>query len=142
MNNKQRSGWKHPGRNSSDYSRSSTHDHDRRSYGAAQDFSHMGPRGYNRDQKIHDQVCEALKWHPDVDATHIMVKVRHNKVYLDGVVDSRHAKKKAEQIADEIFGVADVLNYLEISKTLDVDSDKIISRGEDGLFTSESIKEH
>lgn len=142
MLNEKHAGWKHPGRRSSDYSLSDNHDHDRRIFASAEDFSHRGPKGYSRDGKIHDEVCESLKIDPDVDATNIEVLVRDNCVHLEGQVDSRHAKKMAEQISESIYGVVDVFNHLEIKPTLDVNSDKIIARGDDGLYSTEAIREY
>lgn len=141
MENKQHR-WKHPGFRSSDYSLSADHDHDRRIYAAAASYRGAGPRGYNRDERLREEVCECLKWSPDVDASEIEVHVRDNCVFLDGSVDSRHAKKIAEEIAEDIFGVSDVFNNLLIRPTLDVNSDKIITRGDDGLYSEESIKNY
>lgn len=141
MQAEKHSGWKHPGKNSSDYSLSSSHDHDRRNY-AATDYSGLGPRGYNRDQRILNEVCEVLKWNPDVDASGIDVHVRDHCVYLDGSVDSRHAKKIAEKLAEDIFGVTDVFNNLIIKPVFDINSEKIITRGDDGLYSAETFKEY
>jgi hypothetical protein len=55
-------------------------------------------------------------------------------------VDSRHAKIRAEAVVESIPGVEDVFNLLIVKPNLDMDSDKIITRGDDGLFSQESIK--
>lgn len=141
MQEEKHAGWKHPGRRSSDYSVSYSHDHDRRNY-AATDYAGFGPQGYNRDQRILSEVCESLKWNPEVDARGIEVHVREHFVYLDGWVDSRHAKKIAEKLAEDVFGVIDIYNNLTIRPVFDLNSDKIVTRGDDGLFTAETFKEH
>lgn len=114
-------------------------DHDRRIYGTMENVG-KGPREYSPDQKIRDQICELLYWDPEVDASEMEVKVRNHFVFLEGKVDSRHAKKRAEQLIETVPGVFDVFNRLVIKSTLDVESDKIIARGEDGLYSSETIQ--
>lgn len=131
--------WRHPGRLSSDYTRSLYRDHDRRNYSSMGNIG-RGPKQYTSDQKIYDKVCEALFWNPDVDASEISVKVKDNFVYLDGTVDSRHAKKMAEKVIQNLPGVFDVFNRLTIKPKLDADSDKIITRGDEGFYTQESIQ--
>ena len=135
-------GWKRPGMRSGDYGKYRDHDHDRRSYATAQ-VSHngKGPKGYGRsDVLIYDEVCEALKWSPDVDASEIEVSVQQGVVSLNGFVDSRHSKKLAEKICDRISGVQDVENLLIIKKDFDLEEDKIVARGDNGLFTQEIVQ--
>lgn len=134
--------WKHPGSRAGDYGISSDHDHDRRTYAAAGSYRGIGPVGYNRDEKLREEVCEQLKWNPEVDASEIEVHVRDNCVFLEGSVDSRHSKKIAEKVTEDIFGIKDVFNNLIVRATLDVNSDKIITRGDDGLYSEESIKNY
>ena len=99
-----------------------------------------GPKNYHRSyEKIKEEVCEALLWDPQVDATDIEVIVKENRVTLKGLVDSRHAKVRAEAVVDSIAGVEDVFNLLRIKPRLDLDSDKIITRGDDGFFSEETI---
>ena len=131
--------WKHSGRTSSDYSRSSVFDHDKRTYATISNFG-KGPRQKRSDEHIHDEACELLYWHPDVDASEVEVKVKDNVVYLEGTVDSRHAKKMAGILVERIRGVFDVFNRLSIKSDLDLDSDKIITRGDEGLFSQETIQ--
>lgn len=123
-------GWTHPGHRSSHYGKTYFNDHDHR---------RTWPKNYKKsDLKIYEDVCEELYWNPDVDASEIEVSVADGIVTLKGKVDSRHAKKMAERISDCVIGVEDVRNLLTIGQTLDIESDKTITRGEDGLFTQES----
>jgi osmotically-inducible protein OsmY len=131
--------WKHPGKTASDYTKETSFDHDRRTYSTMGNFG-KGPKRIRSDNQIHDEVCEILFWHPDVDASDIEVEVKDNFVYLEGKVDSRHAKKVAEKVIENVSGVFDIFNRLTIKPTLDLDSDKIISRGDEGLFTQETIQ--
>lgn len=134
-------GWKHPGRRSSDYSQSRFHDHDHRIYAGAENYYGHGPKGYIRpDESIKEEICELLFWDTEVDATDIEVKVENSNVFLNGSVDSRHGKRMAEALIEDVSGVHDVFNNLKIRPRLDIDSDKIIARGEDGLYTEETIQ--
>lgn len=72
-----------------------------------------GPKGYRRsDERIKEDVCEALARSYDVDATHIVVDVKEGCVYLTGEVDTRQTKKLAEDAVEGISGVVDVQNQL------------------------------
>jgi HSP20 family molecular chaperone IbpA len=135
------SNWKRPGMHSNDYSFTRDHNHDRRSFASTEDYRGVGPLGYKKsDDKIREHVCELLLWNPDVDATDIDVTVQDGVVYLKGFVDSRHSKRTAERIIDHLSGVKDVQNQLILKQNLDVEEDKIIARGDDGLFTQEIQK--
>lgn len=124
--------------NSYDYGQSFRHDHDRRIFATMDDYYRTAPKGYRRrDSGIKDEVCELLKWDPDVDATEVEVSVENGVVTLRGTVDSRHAKRRAERALDHVFGVLDVQNQLGVNALLDLEPEKAISRGEDGLFTQE-----
>jgi hypothetical protein len=78
-------------------------------------FAGRGPRGYRRsDERIREEVCERLTDAFDVDASEVDVQVENGEVTLGGSVTSRHAKRRVEDIADAIHGVADVHNQLRI----------------------------
>lgn len=79
--------------------------------------SGRGPRGYQRsDSRIMDEVCERLTWDPDVDATEIQVSVDGAVVTLEGTVNSRGEKRRAEDLACEVRGVVDVQNRLRLNQ--------------------------
>jgi osmotically-inducible protein OsmY len=74
-----------------------------------------GPKGYKRaDERIYDDVCDLLFRCPEVDATEIEVSVKEGEVKLQGNVDTRQTKKKAELLIENISGVVDVHNELII----------------------------
>lgn len=80
-------------------------------------FAGRGPRNYRRsDERIEDEVNEALTRHPRLDATDIEVRVHDGEVTLTGRVDSRDAKRMADDAADSVFGVVDVVNQLRIGR--------------------------
>jgi hypothetical protein len=87
----------------------------RREYGIQTDFTGYGPKGYTRsDDRVYEEVCDELMKCPDVDATHIGVKVEKGIVILSGKVSSRQMKKKAEYTIEDLPGVQDVRNELNV----------------------------
>ncbi len=84
------------------------------------DFTGFGPKGYIRsDDRIFEEVCEALMKNHAIDASHVGVKVENGVVFLSGKVDSRRMKKMAELILDDIPGVRLVRNELAVIKGLE-----------------------
>lgn len=72
-----------------------------------------GPRGYQRsDDRIKEEVCERLTQHGDIDAAGIEVIVQDGEVTISGSVDSRQAKRQAEDAVESVAGVRDVRNQL------------------------------
>ena len=59
-------------------------------------------------------MCERLTDHGGIDATDIDVSVDNGEVTLKGTVDSRYAKRKAEDLAEAVKGVRDVHNQLRV----------------------------
>lgn len=84
-------------------------------YGSGRASPHFGkgPKGYSRsDDRIRDDVCERLTYDPDVDASEITVTVSQGEVTLAGEVEDRRAKRRAEDIIEDVPGVRDVHNQL------------------------------
>lgn len=74
-----------------------------------------GPRGYRKsDQRLHDEVSDALTRDPGVDATEIDVKVENGEVTLTGTVQDRNQKRMAEHCAERVEGVQDVHNQVRV----------------------------
>lgn len=77
-----------------------------------------GPKSYKRsDERIADDLNDRLTFHPDIDASDIEVRVKDSEVTLAGSVDSRFAKRLAEEIAEAVPGVMDVHNQIKVIKT-------------------------
>jgi hypothetical protein len=88
-----------------------------REHVARRDFAGRGPKNYRRsDERIADDVNEALTRSPYIDATDIDVRVEDGAVTLLGSVDDRGAKRLAEDIAESCFGVRDVSNRLKAGR--------------------------
>lgn len=78
-------------------------------------YSGKGPKNYARsDERIREDVCECLTYHPNVDASEIDVMVKDGEVTLTGTVVDRMSKRLAEDITEDVRGVRDVHNQLRV----------------------------
>lgn len=76
-----------------------------------------GPKGWKRsDEKIKDDVCEALYRNQRVDATDIEVLVNQGVVTLRGNIETRDGKRHAEACVEHITGVEDIQNEITVGK--------------------------
>ena len=74
-----------------------------------------GPRNYQRaDERIREDICERLTQHSDLDASDLDIRVQNGAVTLDGTVTDRWAKRTAEDVADGVWGVKEVINQIRI----------------------------
>lgn len=75
----------------------------------------LGPKNYARsDERIREDLCERLAEADDIDASDIDVSVRNGVVSLQGEVEDRWMKYRAEDLADNCAGVKDVQNNLHV----------------------------
>jgi hypothetical protein len=80
-------------------------------------FAGRGPRSYRRsDDRICEDVCEALTRHPAVDASDIDVRVENGEVILTGTVDDWQMKRLAEDMAEGVSGVINVRNEVRVHR--------------------------
>jgi len=92
--------------------------------GSRGQFTGRGPKGYRRsDERITEDVNEALSQHPEIDASEIEVKVNNGEVTLSGTVSERHFKRMAEDIAERCSGVHDVRNEIRVQSEHESRSD-------------------
>ena len=76
-----------------------------------------GPKNYARsDDRIRDDVNDRLTDDPHIDASDIEVSVSNHEVTLSGRVNSRFAKRHAEDIAESVSGVTHVQNNLRVQQ--------------------------
>ncbi len=76
-----------------------------------------GPRGYQRsDQRIFEEVCDRLTQDGQLDASEIEVLVANREVTLQGTVNSRQDKRRAEDVVESVSGVEEVHNQLRVRK--------------------------
>ncbi|KQY52466.1 BON domain-containing protein [Lysobacter sp. Root494] len=88
------------------------------SSGTSGTYRGVGPRNYTRsDERITEEINERLTDDDDLDAGDISVRVASGKVTLEGNVDQRWMKHRAEDIADSCSGVKEVDNRIQVSAT-------------------------
>jgi len=76
-----------------------------------------GPRGFTRtDDRIREDVCERLTYDWSVDASDMEVNVSKGEVTLTGSVESRHSKRRAEDLVEDVPGVRHVQNNLRVKE--------------------------
>ncbi len=80
-------------------------------------YTGYGPRSCRRsDQSVRDDVNHRLLVAGQLDASGIEVSVDDGVVTLSGTVDSRWAKRRAEEDGWMAAGVMDVINDLKIRR--------------------------
>jgi len=85
-------------------------------FGTGQGYRGMGPKNYRRsDERLTEELNERLTDADDLDATEISVRVADGKVTLEGNVDRRWMKHRAEDIADACIGVKEVDNRISVT---------------------------
>lgn len=78
-------------------------------------FAGRGPKGYQRsDERIREEVCDRLMADDWIDASDIDVTVEQGEVRLAGTVRDRRAKRRAEDLAEDVMGVRDVMNQVRV----------------------------
>lgn len=78
-------------------------------------YTGRGPKGYQRsDDRIREDVSDRLTAHGHIDASDIEVRIQAGEVTLVGYVDSRAAKRAAEDLAEDVPGVREVHNQLRV----------------------------
>jgi osmotically-inducible protein OsmY len=107
-----------------------------------QDARHegRGPKGYRRsDERIRDDINDRLTDDPYIDASDIEVKVEASEVTLTGTVESRNARRRAEDLAERISGVTHVQNNLRVTSGAESTREERQAQAQKpGLFSSKS----
>ena len=79
-------------------------------------FVGKGPKGYQRsDERILEDVSDALARNGELDASEIVVQVSAGEVTLDGTVPDRSSKRLAEDLVEDLLGVKHVHNRLRVA---------------------------
>jgi hypothetical protein len=98
-------------------------------------FRGVGPRNYVRsDQRLTEDINERLTDDDELDASDISVRVSDGRVTLEGRVDQRWMKHRAEDIADSCTGVKDVDNRIHVASA----SSAAAQRGDEARATGSS----
>jgi hypothetical protein len=96
-------------------------------------FSGRGPQGYRRsDERILEDIYEALTIDPNIDATNITAEVKSGEVTLKGTVTDRNAKRLAEELAEQCSGVKDVQNQIRVRREEESDTESRHERSDEG----------
>jgi osmotically-inducible protein OsmY len=78
-------------------------------------FAGRGPKNYVRsDERIREDVCRLLTEDWEVDASDVTVTVANCEVTLSGTVPSREQRRRAEDRAEQVPGVAHVQNNVRV----------------------------
>lgn len=78
-----------------------------------------GPKGYVRsDVRTYEDVCEAIAYEGQVDASDVDVKVDNSIVTLTGTVAGRHDKRALERLVERVRGVQEVHNELRLARNV------------------------
>jgi osmotically-inducible protein OsmY len=81
-----------------------------------EDHRGKGPKGYKRsDQRVLEDVNDRLFDDSRVDASDITVAMQDGEVTLSGTVQSKFAKRRAEDCVDAVSGVQHVQNNLRVA---------------------------
>jgi osmotically-inducible protein OsmY len=102
-------------------------------------FAGRGPKGYRRsDQRIEEEINDRLMADDRLDASEIEVTVKNGEVTLTGTVDDREAKRRAEDVAESVMGVEDVMNQLRVGSSASGWSGSRSSQGSQGSQRSQT----
>jgi hypothetical protein len=83
--------------------------------GEIKHFRGRGPKNYRRpDNLIREDINDRLTDDRYVDASEIEVDVKEGEVILSGYVPDRAAKRRAEDLAEGVFGVKYTENRLKV----------------------------
>lgn len=78
----------------------------------------VGPKNYKRsDERIREDVSDHLSDDPLVDASEIEVNVQNSEVTLNGTVENRVQRRRAELAAEQVSGVSHIQNNLRVKHT-------------------------
>jgi osmotically-inducible protein OsmY len=76
-----------------------------------------GPRGYRRsDERVREDVGDALERHGEIDASDIELHVAEGVVTLTGLVEDRRMLALAVQVVEAVPGVKRVDNQMRVSQ--------------------------
>lgn len=79
-----------------------------------------GPKNYTRsEERIREDVSDQLTEDSFLDASGIEIEVKNGDVTLNGHVDSKYAKHRAEDLTEDVTGVKNVQNNLRVEEDTD-----------------------
>ena len=88
-----------------------------RSFSGRESQRGRGPKGYQRsDERIREDIYDALTEDEMLDASDVQVEVRGGEVTLSGSVLNREDKRRADDIVEEVSGVRHVDNGIRVER--------------------------
>lgn len=85
---------------------------------AREDYRGRSPKDYRRsDDRIREEICDRLTDDPAIDPSDVTIKVESGEVLLAGFVASRDQKRRAEEDAESVSGVRDVINQIRVNRS-------------------------
>ncbi|AZQ69668.1 BON domain-containing protein [Silicimonas algicola] len=107
------------------------------SSGERQNHRGRGPKGYKRsDDRIREDVNDRITDDGSLDASDISVEVSDQEVTLNGTVQTRWEKRRAEDCAESVSGVGHVQNNLRVKSSSDETTASQASSSSDGTKRS------
>lgn len=89
-----------------------------------------GPQGYSRsDERIKEEVCDALMRNGEIDAEQINVRVENGEITLTGSVEGKYMRRLVEDVCEDILGVKEVHNQLRTSGMSSSSMERMSSTG-------------
>ena len=82
---------------------------------------------YSDDSRLESEICRRLEENQFVEASRVHVQTAGGAVTLDGIVENRFAKERAEQLALEIEGVQSVDNRIRVQVQEDATGGPVLS---------------
>lgn len=102
-----------------------------------EDHRGKGPKNYKRSsERIKEDVNDKLGDNWLLDASNIEVTVDGSEVTLNGTVDNRQSKRRAEDIAEDVSGVTHVQNNLRVAN-----NDNVTDPDTNTVYKSKTRKE-
>jgi hypothetical protein len=78
-------------------------------------FAGVGPKSYQRsDDRIREDVCDRLTADAWVDPSDVAIRVKDGDVTLEGTVDGHETKRRVEDLVEEVAGVRQVHDFLQV----------------------------
>jgi osmotically-inducible protein OsmY len=83
-------------------------------------FRGVGPKSYQKsDERLREDICEALIENIDIDASDIEVQVKSGEITLTGSVPDKWMKYSAEDVIENMSHVTDIQNDLYVQSKKD-----------------------
>jgi hypothetical protein len=80
-----------------------------------------------QDDRLSSEICNKLEANQFVEASRVAVQAHGGAVTLEGIVENRYARERAEQLAREVEGVTAVENRIRIQNQEDATGGPVLT---------------